>query len=513
MMKKRFCIFVFVFLLFFPVINAYADESSSASLTFTVGGYYPDSKGNRYYVVEAPLYGQSYWNIPDGSTATKITLKQSTFSGLSNYKVYFFDKKVTVKNGTPSEGSYLSVSTISASTMKNGTTLNIPSGTQYIYIYIYKSNTDYGSGSAMSTTVTYTSAPVPTASPTSVPSSSPAPAPSSGSGGLNDYNWRLSCYEYDFAENHTLSSPVVSRFVPFNSSNMEQHYEGTSNSAIYSQVYTYRVKIPFHFECLDFDGTGRFDAHLSFVTDVTSDFLGSSGTVQASFNYSIPWIESEDSSFSFDATAPAAGYPTGIDLHNALINSGMSPQYYYCYDVYGVYTSSNMFSNFGSNIKVSLSDFRFTITDSQIDSSRLPSKVLEDINQGVHDTNDTLKQEHQEEIDTADKAVDGVNQGVSEITDVMNSWEIVTMPVKLVGDFVTAITSDGSTGLTFPSFELMGYKLWDSYTFDLSTISEKFPVLYNSLHIVSGILVVLGFVKYCWNKWHVLTGDDKPEGQ
>ena len=85
------------------------------------------------------------------------------------------------------------------------------------------------------------------------------------------------------------------------------------------------------------------------------------------------------------------------------------------------------------------------------------------------------------------------------------------MPFQIVQDFAGAIASDGSTGLTFPSFTLMGQQLWPSYTFDLQVIAEKFPALYNALHLITGIMVVSWFIHYCWRKWHILMGDDMPE--
>lgn len=125
---------------------------------------------------------------------------------------------------------------------------------------------------------------------------------------------------------------------------------------------------------------------------------------------------------------------------------------------------------------------------------------------------DTIKQQHQEEVDTANKASNDVTSGVGQVTGLLSSWEIFTMPVKVTNDLVTAISSEGSTGLTFPSVTIMGHQLWPSYTFDLQTIADQFPLLYNSLHVISGIILVSWFIHYLWRKWHIITGDDTPEG-
>lgn len=125
---------------------------------------------------------------------------------------------------------------------------------------------------------------------------------------------------------------------------------------------------------------------------------------------------------------------------------------------------------------------------------------------------DTINQQHQEEIDKADQATSDVTGGVGQLTGTLSSWEIITMPFNLVKNFAQAIAGDGSSALTFPSFSMMGYQIWPSYTFDLQTVASNFPVLYNGLHLVSGTVVVTGFVRYLWRKWSLLVGDDMPEG-
>lgn len=139
-------------------------------------------------------------------------------------------------------------------------------------------------------------------------------------------------------------------------------------------------------------------------------------------------------------------------------------------------------------------------------SSGSSEEILEDIYQ------EQVK-EHEEEIDKANEASDAVTEGVSQVTDTLSSWEIFIMPVTLITEFVQAISGDGSSSFTFPSYSLMGYQLWPAYTFDLNVIAEKFPLLYNSLHLISGILIVIAFIRYLWRKWSILTGDDMPEGE
>ena len=137
--------------------------------------------------------------------------------------------------------------------------------------------------------------------------------------------------------------------------------------------------------------------------------------------------------------------------------------------------------------------------------------LLQDITGAVNDVNETIKKEHQEEIDKADQTSKDITSSSGKLEGTLSAWEIFTMPFQLVKDFAQAISSDGDTGFTFPSFSMMGYEIWPSYTFDLSTIKTNFPVLYNGLHLVSGTIVVSGFIHYCWRKWSILMGDDMPE--
>lgn len=130
----------------------------------------------------------------------------------------------------------------------------------------------------------------------------------------------------------------------------------------------------------------------------------------------------------------------------------------------------------------------------------------------VDEQTQVIKDQHQEEIDKADEASSSATEGLGQVTDVLSTWEIITLPVTVTKDLITAISSEGDSSLTFPSFTLEGEELWPSYTFDLQVIADNFPLLYNSLHIFSSIVLVSFFIRYLWTKWHVLTGDDVPNG-
>lgn len=62
------------------------------------------------------------------------------------------------------------------------------------------------------------------------------------------------------------------------------------------------------------------------------------------------------------------------------------------------------------------------------------------------------------------------------------------------------------TIITFPSFTLNvpgvgGLKLWDEYNFDLATIKQGFPVIFDAIYLISGVLMiywVIAFLIHCF---------------
>jgi len=528
-MKKKFFIFLFCFFLFVQPLSVLAFDIDSSTVVNKVLGLTVDANSfvnkTTNVTTKAVLFALPMADINNSDFYVRA------LTGAPSYSCYFisylycndlpadgvaFDKRVNasgndryiiankgagdyditdlVKKGYDSDYKYLVLFFLPDPVKK---------GDKYIY-----TQGNYFDAYQVSN---YVPTPAPTLAPTSAPTSVP-PVPSA-SPDLSDHNWKLIVYEAWTSENHTLSVPVTTKHVPYATGNMEQHIFGDSSGTgssfgVYGQVFTYRVKIPFRFECVDFEGIGNFGAHVSFDTEIGSGYFpdNSGDDMQVTFTYSTPWIESVDSTMSFDATGPGSGYPTGFNIHGASLTGETTPEYYYCFDTFAYVSSSHTFLNFGNELKVTLRNVTFNITDSVIESNRLPSDVLNSIDKGIQDTNETIKQEHQEEIDKSEEAVNEASGAIDDVTSLLSSWEIITMPVTLIVDFCKALESDGSTGFTFPSFTLMGEQLWPSYTFDLQVIADKFPVLYNSLHIVSGILVVIGFIRYCYNKWAYFFG-------
>lgn len=63
--------------------------------------------------------------------------------------------------------------------------------------------------------------------------------------------------------------------------------------------------------------------------------------------------------------------------------------------------------------------------------------------------------------------------------------------------------ASGGTTITFPSYTLpvLNLKIWDSYTFDLKTVKDNFPVLFNAIYVVSGCLCLYWFLGFLSDKF------------
>lgn len=357
-------------------------------------------------------------------------------------------------------------------------------------------------------TPTPTPTPISTPTPSSVPSASPGASPESTPvPTLDDYNFWTYCYDQTIKEGGSSPGTAKLRFVPTSMSNF--------SDVVHENAYTVPIRIPFRM-ATNFTGTGFADANYRFSLDYGIfgvdgyGLAGSSVTPLGKLvDISNPWIESEDG-ISFNASA-SSQYGYGFDVFNVPLSNGTSGVFYYCFDMYITLTSTAQSSGLAQYVDIMLTD----ITYNNIQTTKVSDTQSEDILGQIRDEQakqDQIDNEHyQEEQDKIAEAESSITEGASQLTETLSSWEIFTMPFKIVQDFAGAIASDGSTGLTFPSFTLMGYQLWPSYTFDLQVIAQKFPALYNALHLITGIMVVSWFIHYCWRKWHILIGDDMPE--
>lgn len=69
----------------------------------------------------------------------------------------------------------------------------------------------------------------------------------------------------------------------------------------------------------------------------------------------------------------------------------------------------------------------------------------------------------------------------------------------------------GGTVITFPAFTLpvLDLKIWDSFSFDLSTIKQQFPAVFNMMYLVAGIIETDLFVKFMRSKFDEVFGGDE----
>lgn len=69
----------------------------------------------------------------------------------------------------------------------------------------------------------------------------------------------------------------------------------------------------------------------------------------------------------------------------------------------------------------------------------------------------------------------------------------------------------GGTIITFPAFTLpvLDLKIWDSFSFDLSTVKQQFPAVFNMMYLVAGIIETDLFVKFMRTKFDEVFGGDE----
>lgn len=352
---------------------------------------------------------------------------------------------------------------------------------------------------------THYSAPEPT--PTIAPTpdqgvASPVPSSLPAEEDLSSYTFWATCYDQVWKNGSKAQQPIKQYYVPDFVADLS-----SSTNGIFSYVYKYPVRIPFRVEASRFHGEGFFDASFSGNYSNLIEGLDDPSITQL-VDFSTPWLESVDP-ISFNAAFNNGNF--GFDVINAPLHNGTSAEFYFCFDVYLTFSSNHQWSNFADRLILNLYNVDFSILSTSKVSDLASNQILNQINNNIVSGNEQDKAFHDQEQQEAEKAVEQLNSGLDQLTGTLTSWEIVSMPVTVVGDLVGALRSDGSTGLTFPSFSLMGYTLWPSYTFDLNVIKEKFPVLYNALHLITGIMVVGWFIRYLWRKWHLLVGDDMPE--
>lgn len=490
-----------------PTYNGVVYKSSSSVTVYSLTN--AASPKNRVFEVSA--------DILNNSSSLSLITDTSLSYKYSYYLCYSFDDLSAVLSPRPS--SYTS-RTFNSVLVKSGTLYStdgildltqdsyIDGATYYLFLGDYAKNAELHVSPRSVPTPTPISTPTPSPGPSASPGASPGASPEfTPAPTLDDYNFWTYCYDQTIKEGGSSPGTAKLRFVPSSVADF--------SDAVHNYVYTFNIKIPFRI-ATNFNGIGYVDANYHFDLDygiMGVDGYGSASGSPANINkmvdFSNPWIESSDG-ISFNASLTQQ-YGYGFDVFNVPLDNGTSQEFYYCFDMYVSLSASGQLTNFADYVDIMLTD----ITYNNILTTKVSDTQSEDILGQIRDEQakqDQIENEHyQEEQDKIAEAESSITDGASQLTETLSSWEIFTMPFKIVQDFAGAIASDGSTGLTFPSFTLMGHQLWPSYTFDLQVIAQKFPALYNALHLITGIMVVSWFIHYCWRKWHILIGDDMPE--
>lgn len=183
-------------------------------------------------------------------------------------------------------------------------------------------------------------------------------------------------------------------------------------------------------------------------------------------------------------------------------------------------------------------DYRTTLGD-VIDAIHQDNS---DVTSAIDRQTEQQKQYHDRDESDATKAKKQIIGVTDKFDEVQNKWAILWYPItftnKVLGAFTGQHARDGndnyivgynynddtgglepiydftrakragSASITFPSFTLpiLNLKLWNSYTYDLSQLSKQFPVLFNALYVIVGVLELYWFVGFLSDKYHQIFG-------
>lgn len=160
-----------------------------------------------------------------------------------------------------------------------------------------------------------------------------------------------------------------------------------------------------------------------------------------------------------------------------------------------------------------------------------------DAMKGQTEQDQQFRDEDRQDATSAGEAMSGV---ASDLENVKNKWEILWYPIEFTNNLLAAFTgsgastyaatfgnisgytyneesgllepvysrtrsaSSGSAVLTFPAFTLPGLdvQVWDSYEYDLGTLKNQFPTLFDALYVILSMVEVVMFVEFLKNKYN-----------
>lgn len=193
-------------------------------------------------------------------------------------------------------------------------------------------------------------------------------------------------------------------------------------------------------------------------------------------------------------------------------------------------------------------DQKYTIVISVL---KPPEPPLTD-NEALNKIANQQEQFRNEDRDNAQQAGNDASSFVNEMQGLESKWEILWLPIKFTSQVISVFSGgtssanyisaygnvegysyDESTGflvpvygspiqtvadidvpggasITFPAYTLpvLDLQIWDAYTFDLTSIKDDFPLLFDALYVVISILEVYWFIAFCRDKYHEVFGDE-----
>ena len=225
-----------------------------------------------------------------------------------------------------------------------------------------------------------------------------------------------------------------------------------------------------------------------------------------------------------DITIPVNQLETKGNITNGIL---------YCFQ-FRAYNNQVLFDNKYGNLTL---DYNWSYSDTGSANTNNNPIVNELQNQISQD-----KEYHDLDKSDATQAGQDMSGFASQLDNLKNTWAILWYPIEFTNKFVQVFTGGtqaaafddydyvsgyrynndtgmlepmmsrsiqsrtAGTGITFPSIELMGYTLWEPYTYDLSTLKDQFPVIFDALYVFISMLEVFWFVGFLRSKYNEVFG-------
>lgn len=255
-----------------------------------------------------------------------------------------------------------------------------------------------------------------------------------------------------------------------------------------------------------------------FMTDYVTGTYSSTQIGTSTFNSS--YIRNATYDYTYSSVPSNARYMSFKVYHNVEPSQSSATSSYYGQGALQTF-------NFTANITGYTSSDRTVI-----DAVDEQTKVIQD--------------QYQQDQDGASKAGEDAGALVEQAKDLENKWEILWYPIKFTNRVLEVFTggtqsasyqndynmisgytydetsgclipvidktrsarSSGGASITFPAYTLpvLDVQLWDSYTFDLSTVKDSFPVLFDAIYVVSTVLEIYWFVAFLRDKYEEVFG-------